>query len=150
MSLTGARRLGLLRGVLNRQRAALSTAPAGGDRPVATVVPLSTHEVKTLDPLDTFEQRHIGPSEADQTEMLATLGFASLDELVSSTVPANIRLTEPLEPGQDKGDSTSLQRECSRARAFRKQHPCFESAPRDDRSSKNQPKRVETGRARSL
>ncbi|KAH8098569.1 glycine dehydrogenase [Aureococcus anophagefferens] len=106
MSLTGARRLGLLRGVLNRQRAAFSTAPAGGDRPVATVVPLSTHEVKTLDPLDTFEQRHMGPSEADQTEMLATLGFASLDELVSSTVPANIRLTEPLEPGQDKGDST--------------------------------------------
>ena len=59
MSLTGARRLGLLRGVLNRQRAAFSTAPAGGDRPVATVVPLSTHEVKTLDPLDTLSLIHI-------------------------------------------------------------------------------------------
>ena len=105
MSLTGARRLGLLRGVLNRQRAAFSTAPAGGDRPVATVVPLSTHEVKTLDPLDTFEQRHMGPSEADQTEMLATLGFASLDELVSSTVPANIRLTEPLELGSHQSEA---------------------------------------------
>ena len=51
--------------------------------------------------------------------------------------------------GQDKGDSTSLQRECS-ARAFRKQHPRVESAPRDDRSSKNQPKRAENDRDRSL
>ena len=37
-----------------------------------------------------------------------------------------------------------------RARAFRKQYPRFESAPRDDRSSKSQPKRVENGRDRSL
>ncbi|KAH8096570.1 hypothetical protein JL720_3949 [Aureococcus anophagefferens] len=39
------------------------------------------------------------------------------------------------EAGQDKGDSTSLQRECS-ARAFWKKHPRFETVPRDDRSSK--------------
>ena len=52
--------------------------------------------------------------------------------------------------GQDKGDSTSLQRECfARARSGKK-HPRFETVPRDDRSSKNQPKRVEIGRARSL
>ena len=37
-----------------------------------------------------------------------------------------------------------------RARAFRKKHPRFETVPRDDRSSKNQPKRVENGRDRSL
>ena len=37
-----------------------------------------------------------------------------------------------------------------RARAFRKPHPRFESAPRDDRSSKNQPKRAENERDRSL
>ena len=47
----------------------------------------------------------MGPSEADQTEMLATLGFASLDELVSSTVPANIRLTEPLELGSHQSEA---------------------------------------------
>ena len=33
-----------------------------------------------------------------------------------------------------------------RARAFRKKHPRVESAPRDDRSSKNQPKRAENDR----
>jgi hypothetical protein len=37
-----------------------------------------------------------------------------------------------------------------RACAFQKKHPRFESAPRDDRSSKNQPKRVENDRDKSL
>ena len=37
-----------------------------------------------------------------------------------------------------------------RARAFQDQHACFETVPRDDQSSKNQPKRVETDRDRSL
>ena len=49
--------------------------------------------------LDTFERRHMGPSEKDQLEMLKTIGFESLDELVTSTVPANIRLEEPMELG---------------------------------------------------
>ena len=49
-----------------------------------------------------------------------------------------------------KGDSTSLQRECSARARSGKKHPRFETVPRDDRSSKNQPKRAETGRARSL
>ena len=52
--------------------------------------------------------------------------------------------------GQEKGDSTSLQRECFARARFEIQHPRFESAPRDDRSSKNQPKRAENGRERSL
>ena len=37
-----------------------------------------------------------------------------------------------------------------RARVPKKTHPCFEAVPRDDRSSKNQPKRVKNGRDRSL
>jgi len=41
----------------------------------------------------------MGPSEQDQLEMLKTIGFESLDELVTSTVPANIRLEEPMELG---------------------------------------------------
>ena len=39
--------------------------------------------------------------------------------------------------GQEKSASISLQHECFRARACRKKHPRVESAPRDDRSSKN-------------
>ena len=37
-----------------------------------------------------------------------------------------------------------------RARAFQKQHSRFETVPRDDHSSKNQPKRVENDRDMSL
>ena len=51
--------------------------------------------------------------------------------------------------GGKTGDSSSLQHECA-ARSFRKKHPRFEGAPRDDRPSKNEPKRVETDRERSL
>ena len=45
----------------------------------------------------------MGPSEKDQLEMLKTIGFESLDELVTSTVPANIRLEEPMELGPYSG-----------------------------------------------
>ncbi len=35
-----------------------------------------------------FTARHIGPNEAETKEMLATIGVASIDELISRTVPA--------------------------------------------------------------
>jgi len=48
-------------------------------------------------PLDTFERRHNGSGDAAEVaEMLQTLGFSSLDELVSKTIPANIRLQNDL------------------------------------------------------
>jgi len=48
------------------------------------------------------------------------------------------------------GDSTSLQRECSARARSRTKHPGFETIPRHDRLSKDQPKRVENDRDRSL
>jgi glycine dehydrogenase len=50
-----------------------------------------------LEPGDVFEHRHIGPSDSEITEMLGRLGYASLDELADDTVPAAIRLDQPLE-----------------------------------------------------
>ena len=38
-----------------------------------------------------FAARHIGPSEDDQRAMLATLGYASLDELLAAALPAYAR-----------------------------------------------------------
>ncbi|MFM8559426.1 MAG: glycine dehydrogenase (aminomethyl-transferring), partial [bacterium] len=38
----------------------------------------------------------MGPSEADQRAMLATLGIPDLDALIDATVPANIRFKRPL------------------------------------------------------
>ncbi len=43
-----------------------------------------------------FIQRHIGPQPADIDKMLAVLGVASLDEAIERTVPAGIRLIQPL------------------------------------------------------
>ncbi|GJL66748.1 MAG: glycine dehydrogenase (decarboxylating) [Nitrospirales bacterium] len=46
--------------------------------------------------LDTFPRRHIGPTDSDIQEMLGTVGVSSLDALVKSTVPEDIRLKQPL------------------------------------------------------
>jgi len=45
---------------------------------------------------DAFRDRHLGPRKADLPAMLAEVGYESLDALIDATVPANIRLTEPL------------------------------------------------------
>ncbi|HEU4728436.1 MAG TPA: aminomethyl-transferring glycine dehydrogenase [Kofleriaceae bacterium] len=52
-----------------------------------------------LAPSDTFARRHISPSEAEIAEMLAVLGYHSLDELATAVVPAAIRLARPLALG---------------------------------------------------
>ncbi len=46
---------------------------------------------------DRFQDRHIGPSEQDLEQMFETTGVHSLGELVEQTVPASIRLKEPLD-----------------------------------------------------
>jgi glycine dehydrogenase len=43
-----------------------------------------------------FTARHIGPNAAEKAEMLATIGVESLDELISRTVPAAIRMDHEL------------------------------------------------------
>ncbi|MEQ3796406.1 aminomethyl-transferring glycine dehydrogenase [Flavobacteriaceae bacterium MJ-SS4] len=43
-----------------------------------------------------FALRHIGPSQEDQTEMLKTIGVESLDQLISETIPDDIRLQNGL------------------------------------------------------
>ena len=57
-----------------------------------------------LAPSDTFARRHIAPSETEITEMLAALGYQSLEELASATVPAAIRLKKPLQLAEPLGE----------------------------------------------
>ena len=45
---------------------------------------------------DSFVARHVGPSGAEVAEMLGTLGYSSLDELIDATVPQRIRARAPL------------------------------------------------------
>jgi len=44
-----------------------------------------------------LKNRHIGLSEEDQQTMCQTLGVKSVDELISQTMPKDIRLSEPLD-----------------------------------------------------
>ena len=44
----------------------------------------------------TFIPRHIGPRGKDLDAMLAAVGVSSLDELIDQTLPASIRLNQPL------------------------------------------------------
>lgn len=43
-------------------------------------------------PLDTFPERHIGPDDAETSKMLSRLGYETMDDFVSETVPPKIRI----------------------------------------------------------
>ena len=45
---------------------------------------------------DQFVNRHIGPDKAEATDMCKTIGVASVDQLISETVPSSIRLKKSL------------------------------------------------------
>jgi glycine dehydrogenase len=57
---------------------------------------------------DEFAARHLGSDAAAQREMLAALGVASLEALVSEVVPEKIRLTAPLALGDAKTEAQAL------------------------------------------
>ena len=46
---------------------------------------------------DEFLRRHIGPSMADQQEMLNELGFQNIEQLMEATLPENIKTDLPLQ-----------------------------------------------------
>ena len=45
---------------------------------------------------DSFAYRHIGPRENDLEEMLKVVGASSIEQLISETIPAGIRLKDEL------------------------------------------------------
>ena len=47
--------------------------------------------------LNDFVSRHIGPRNEDLPIMLKKIGVQTLDELISKTIPSNIRLAQPLD-----------------------------------------------------
>jgi glycine cleavage system pyridoxal-binding protein P len=55
-----------------------------------------------------FIQRHIGPNETEIKEMLNTIGEASVESLISKTIPASIRLAAPLQTGSGMSEHQYL------------------------------------------
>jgi glycine dehydrogenase len=63
-----------------------------------------------LEPTDRFLHRHLGPTDADIQEMLATLGLQSLEALADATVPGDIRLRRVLSLSTHLGEQALLDR----------------------------------------
>ncbi|MCB9115856.1 MAG: aminomethyl-transferring glycine dehydrogenase [Caldilinea sp.] len=61
-----------------------------------------------LKPLDTFARRHLGPTPFDIEHMVEVLDVDSLDDLIAETVPANIRLPQPLNLDAPRSESEVL------------------------------------------
>jgi glycine dehydrogenase len=61
------------------------------------------------DRVGSFAHRHIGPNKTARAEMLAELGFESVDDLIDATVPKNIRLDGPLSLPEAKSESEALE-----------------------------------------
>ncbi|KAH3767089.1 glycine cleavage system P protein, mitochondrial [Pelomyxa schiedti] len=77
----------------------------------------TTSACSVLRPQDQFETRHLGPREADITEMVKTINASSsnlpkplktLDDLIDVTVPAHIRLPKDLAISSAKSESQAL------------------------------------------
>ena len=72
---------------------------------------------------DRFVTRHIGPSPDETEAMLATLGYSSLDEFIDEVVPADIRLSRPLNLPPGRSEREVLQA----LRGFAAQNQLFRS-----------------------
>ncbi|WP_375541563.1 aminomethyl-transferring glycine dehydrogenase [Halomicronema sp. CCY15110] len=62
-----------------------------------------------LPDLSEFVARHIGPRSGDIQAMLTALGYDSLADLMTATVPASIRLTQELNVGAGRSETEALE-----------------------------------------
>src|SRR5438445_3523300 len=70
------------------------------ENPITETHPPTAATMEWLKHPDRFVRRHIGPTADDTRQMLKELGYSSLDLLMDAAVPANIRLSKPLDlPG---------------------------------------------------
>ena len=58
---------------------------------------IESNQQQNLSPIDGFARRHIGPTPTEIQQMLDVLGIDSLDDLIDKTIPAAIRIQQPLE-----------------------------------------------------
>ena len=61
-------------------------------------------------PQKDFLRRHIGPSKEDQSKMLKTLNYLSLDDLIANTVPEKIHYKGELNVGESNSEYEALRK----------------------------------------
>lgn len=101
---------------LSHQSDAQSLSAGNSEAATASPKLASSYSVKTAPPFsnplaytDSFEGRHIGPSDEDLLQMLELLGVDSLDALIGATVPQSIRMQAPLKLEAGKAEYELLQ-----------------------------------------
>ncbi|ELA8124219.1 aminomethyl-transferring glycine dehydrogenase [Vibrio parahaemolyticus] len=67
-----------------------------------------TELLQSLSTQNEFVGRHNGPKLSDQQKMLDAINAVSLDALISETVPANIRLEQPMTLAEAKSEADML------------------------------------------
>lgn len=67
-----------------------------------------TQSLRSLENHEAFIDRHIGPSAQQQHEMLEAVGARSLNELISTLVPADIQLAQPPQVGEAATEFAAL------------------------------------------
>ncbi|HAS6493440.1 TPA: aminomethyl-transferring glycine dehydrogenase [Vibrio parahaemolyticus] len=67
-----------------------------------------TELLESLSTQNEFVGRHNGPKLSDQQKMLEAINAVSLDALISETVPANIRLEQPMTLAEAKSEADML------------------------------------------
>ncbi|MFY7921818.1 MAG: aminomethyl-transferring glycine dehydrogenase, partial [Gemmatimonas sp.] len=71
---------------------------------------------------ESFIPRHVGPSPAEQQEMLAALGYDSLDAFIDAVVPEQIRFRGTLDTGPERSEAevlASLRQIAAKNRVYR-------------------------------
>jgi len=69
---------------------------------------IESNQQQNLAPIDGFVRRHIGPTPSEIQQMLDVLGIDKFDDLIDKTVPAAIRIQQPLELLAAKSEYAAL------------------------------------------
>lgn len=68
----------------------------------------STNTLQQLSSQNEFQRRHVGPSESEKQQMLKSLGFSNVDELMSKVVPKTIFNKEKMAIGDGIAENEIL------------------------------------------
>ncbi len=85
------------------------THPTADDPTATDAASKNPTSMDPLGPCDTFLHRHIGPGAEQTAQMLAALGFDSLDALTKRAVPDVIQTERPLTLGPARGEHELLE-----------------------------------------
>src|SRR5262245_15083109 len=69
---------------------------------------MSMQSSDMLELTDRFARRHIGPGQAEVRDMLTTLGYASLDDLIDAVIPEGIRFRSSLKVGAGQSEFEAM------------------------------------------